>query len=192
MRVPSATRYVPVPCSIDVEMVRDTERWSRQTRIRPQVTLGLAWIGAAAVLTGGGWERCIWEGKRAGVAHLGEPVLRAGLAGQRDAARVLASGEGGGHPHIVKVSGREVGVPQAETERRVKIRRSTSGTSFSTSRLTSWKLEIFRAPQHVPMDLNTVAHSSTHWVKFCLLYQQRAAYIARVDCPVQKSMIWSV
>jgi hypothetical protein len=97
VRVPSATRYVPVPCSFDEEMVRDTERWSRQARICPQVTLGLSWIGAAALLTGGGWER-------AGVAHLGEPVLRAGLAVQRHAAMVLASGAGAAI-HIVRVSG---------------------------------------------------------------------------------------
>jgi hypothetical protein len=61
------------------------------------VTLGLSWIGAAALLTGGGWER-------AGVAHLGEPVLRAGLAVQRHAAMVLASGAGAAI-HIVRVSG---------------------------------------------------------------------------------------
>jgi hypothetical protein len=52
-------------------------------RASSDLSVGDAWPRVdwrGALLAGGGWERCIWEGKRAGAA-MKEPVLGAGLAG---------------------------------------------------------------------------------------------------------------
>jgi hypothetical protein len=73
---------------------RDGEGYREMVRASSDLSVGDGWPGVdwRGALLGGGWERCIWEGKRAGV-DMKEPVLGAGLAGAercRHGACVLA------------------------------------------------------------------------------------------------------